>query len=165
MALRSHHPQFDLSHQQPFHPARHPRPRSAGLVTLALGTAGRRGSERRRRGAAFLAWAAPNPPDHPGTAAIAALLAPLGISYRPDLRPPWSCWGARWPGPLEGCCWFDAALFVVVLARWRAGERSEVLSTTAIAHAIVMAPEGGARLVTVAILAGLAVLVDGSSRV
>jgi hypothetical protein len=141
----------------------------AGLVTLALGDGWPAGFRNglAAGGAAFLAWAVTRElhPDHPGIAAIAALLAPLGILRTgPDLlAAAVVLLGARVVAGTTGRVlrWFDVALFVVVAGpvAWRASGPG-VLSTTAIALAIVLARQERRRretAVTVALLAGLAV--------
>ena len=142
----------------------------AGLITLIAGDGWPAGLRNgfAAGGATFLAWALGRElhPDHPGVAALAALVAPLGVMrVGPDLlAAAVVLLGARVVAGTTGRVlrWFDVALFVVVATpvALRASGPG-VLTTTALALAIVLARQDRRRLetaVTVAVLAGLATL-------
>jgi hypothetical protein len=141
----------------------------AGVITLALGEGWAAGFRNgfAAGGAAFLAWALTRElhPDHTGLAALAALVAPLGIIRTgPDLlAAALVLLGARVVAGTTGRVlrWFDVGLFLVVSGpvAFRASGPG-VLTTTAVALGIVLARQERRRLetaVTVFALAGLAV--------
>jgi hypothetical protein len=142
----------------------------AGLITLIAGggwSAGIRNGFA-AGGAAFLAWALARElhPDHPGVAALAALVAPLGVLRGgPDLlAAAVVLLGARVVAGTTGRVlrWVDVAVFVVVATpvAFRASGPA-VLTTAALALAMVLTRQNRRRLetaVTVAVLAGLATL-------
>lgn len=142
----------------------------AGLITLIAGdgwsAAFRNGFSA--GGATFLAWTLGRElhPDHPGVAALAALLAPLGVLRAgPDLlAAALVLLGARVMAGTTGRVlrWFDVAFFVAVATpvAFRASGPA-VLTTTAVALGIVLARQERRRLetaVTTLVLLGLAAL-------
>jgi hypothetical protein len=141
----------------------------AGVITLAVGenwAAGFRNGLA-AGGATFLAWALGRElhPDRAGVAALAALVAPLGIlGVGPDLlAAALLLLGARVVAGTTGRVlrWFDVTLFSIVAGpvAFRASGPG-ALTMTAVALGVVLAHQQRRRLetaVTVIALAGLAV--------